>query len=147
MAKRGQTLKKLPNVFVDSSVFFTAVNSPTGGAAKIFSLNDRKFKLLTSWVVLAETERNVRNKLIDFQLERFFKLVKVVKILNQQPDDELVNKAKQAIIEKDVVILAEAKQAKCDFLLTLDKKHFVTESAKKFVFPTKIVTPKNLLAS
>ena len=111
MAKRGQTLKKLPNVFVDSSVFFTAVNSPTGGAAKIFSLNDRKFKLLTSWVVLAETERNVRNKFIYFH---FFKLVKVVKILNQQPDDELVNKAKQAIIEKDVVILTETKQTKCD---------------------------------
>ncbi|GAI34844.1 unnamed protein product, partial [marine sediment metagenome] len=73
-------MAKKAKVFVDSSVFFTAVNSPTGGSAKVFSLTSR-FNLFVSLVVLAEVERNVRNKLTDQALERFFMLTKKTKIL------------------------------------------------------------------
>ena len=48
-------------VFLDSSVFFSAINSPSGGSAKLFTL--KTIDLITSKLVLVEVERNVRKKL------------------------------------------------------------------------------------
>ena len=133
----------MKSVFIDSSVFFTATNSPTGGSAKLFTLAN--IKLLVSPLVLTETERNVRSKLHSYQLQRFFKLVEKTQILNQKPDPDLIIKAKKVIAEKDAVILAEAKQAKCDFLVTLDKKDFLNERVAKFLKPSIALTPKDLI--
>ena len=133
----------MKSVFIDSSVFFTATNSPTGGSAKLFILAN--IKLLVSPLVLTETERNVRSKLHSYQLQRFFKLAEKTQILNQKPDLSLIIKAKKVIAEKDAVILAEAKLAKCDFLVTLDKKDFLNEKVAKFLKPSIALTPKNLI--
>ncbi len=62
----------MKKIFLDSSVLFTAVNSPTGGSAKLFTL--KNIKLTTSKLVLTETERNIREKLESYHLERFFLL-------------------------------------------------------------------------
>jgi predicted nucleic acid-binding protein len=66
-------------------------------------------------------------------------------IIISKPSDTLIQKARTVIVEKDAVILAEAKQAKTDFLVTLDQKHFLQEPAMKFLHPKKIVTPKMLI--
>lgn len=132
----------MKSAFLDSSVLFTAVNSPTGGSSKLFTI--KKIKLVTSRIVLAEVERNVRNKLEGYHLNRFFMLVNNLSILDQIPEGKLVTEAKKAITDKDAVILAEAKQAQSDFLVTLDKKHFLTKKAGKFLRSQKIVTPKKL---
>jgi len=133
----------MKTVFVDSSVIFSAVNSPTGGSSKIFIL--KKIKLITSKVVLTETERNVREKLHEYHLERFFMLVDKMEILKQLPDNKLIQKAKKVIAEKDSVILAESKKSVANFLVTLDKKHFLTSSVSKFIKPQKVLTPKMLI--
>ena len=133
----------MKSVFIDSSVFFTATYSPTGGSAKIFTLGN--IKLLVSPLVLTETERNVRSKLHSYQLQRFFKLAEKTQILNQKPDPNLIIKAKKVIAEKDAIILAEAKLAKCDFLATLDKKDFLNEKVAKFLKPSIVLTPKDLI--
>ena len=133
----------MKSVFIDSSVFFTATNSPTGGSAKLFTLAN--IKLQVSPLVLTETERNVRSKLHSYQLQRFLKLAEKTQILNQKPDPSLIRKAKKVIVEKDAVILAEAKQAKCDFLATLDKKDFLNERVAKFLKPSIALTPKDLI--
>lgn len=146
MGKRRPDLTTLPTVFVDSSAFFTAVNSPSGGSAKIFSLSRREYKLVASKVILAETERNVSRKLLPLHLDRFFRLIELVEVLDQLPDDRLIQQAKQVIVAKDAVILAEASQARTGFLLTLEKKHFQTDPVKNFLVPTRIVTPKDLLS-
>lgn len=133
----------MKTVFVDSSVLFSAVNSPTGGSSKIFTL--KHIKLITSTVVLAETERNVRNKLHDYHLERFFMLVDKIEIIKQLPDNRLIAKAKKVIAQKDSVILAESKKSDADFLVTLDRKHFLTKPAAEFLLPQKAVTPKFII--
>lgn len=133
----------MKTAFADSSVLFSAVNSPTGGSSKLFTLN--KIQLVASPLVLAEVERNVREKLAGHHLERFFMLVTKLKIVNQVPSDKLIALAQKVIVEKDAVILSEAKQAKTDFLVTLDKKHFMTETAKKFIGKQKVLTPKMLI--
>ena len=127
-------------VFIDSSVLFSAVNSPTGGSSKLFTL--KGVKLITSKVVLAETERNVKNKLHDYNLERFFMLVGKITIIQQLPNSQLIEKAKKVIVEKDSIILAESYKSKADFLVTLDRKHFLTEPVAKFLKPQKALTPK-----
>ena len=133
----------MKTVFVDSSVLFSAVSSVTGGSAKLFTL--QTISLITSRVVLAEVERNIRGKLAEYHLERFFLLVEYIKVLDIQPDDDLIEEAKLVIVPKDAVILAQAKRAKTDVLVTLDRKHFFTTKVFHFVSPQKVVTPKILL--
>lgn len=129
--------------FLDSSVLFSAVNSPSGGSSKLFILP--KIKLVTSKVVLAETERNVRKKLLTHHLERFFTLVDKLIIYDQLPDEKGIKKAKKVIVEKDAVILSEAKQAQTSFLITLDRKHFMAKEVASFIKPQKVLTPKELI--
>ncbi len=133
----------MKTVFVDSSVLFSAVSSVTGGSAKLFTL--QSVSLVTSRVVLVEVERNVRGKLAEYHLERFFLLVSYLKVLDITPEDHLIEEAKQVIVPKDAVILAQAKQAGTDVLVTLDRKHFFTTKVFHFVLPQKVVTPKILL--
>lgn len=139
MAKRRSTLK----AFLDSSVLFSATSSPTGGSAKIFTEN---LKLIVSTYVLTEVERNVRSKLANYHLNRFFLLVDRLIILNRIPNQRQIEEAKKVIAEKDATILASAKLAKSQILLTLDQKHFLTPKVEEFMKPTKILTPKMFFA-
>lgn len=133
----------MKTVFLDSSVLFSAVNSPIGGSSKLFTL--KKIKLVTSSTVLTEVERNVRTKLQNYHLERFFMLVSQTNLMQQIPNQKLINQAKKVIVEKDAVILQEAKQAKTNFLATLDQKHFFNEKVEKFLKPQQVLTPKILI--
>lgn len=133
----------MKTAFLDSSVLFSAVNSPSGGSSKLFTLP--KIKLVTSKVVLTETERNIRKKLLTHHLERFFTLVDKIKIYDQLPDEKKIKRAKQVIVEKDAVILSEAKQVQASFLVTLDRKHFMTKEVTNFLKPQKVLTPKELI--
>ena len=141
MGRRRQADVKF--VFVDSSVFFTATDSPTGGSAKLFTY--KNIKLVVSPLILTETERNVRKKLQPYHLERFFRLVEMVQILNQDLDPNLIKKAQKVIEEKDAPILASAKLSRCDFLVTLDKKDFLVEKVAKFLKPKIALAPKDLI--
>ncbi|MBI2612042.1 type II toxin-antitoxin system VapC family toxin [Candidatus Gottesmanbacteria bacterium] len=142
MVKRRQA--GIKNIFLDSSVLFSAVNSPTGGSAKLFTLKNTN--LTTSTLVLTEVERNVREKLEIHHLERFFMLVAKLHIIKGLPDEKLMQKAKKVIVVKDAPILAEAKRSKAEILATLDRKHFFGKEVKKFFSPSKIKTPKDIFA-
>ncbi len=133
----------MKTVFVDSSVLFTAVNSPSGGSAKLISL--RKYELLTSTFVLTEVERNVRKKLQDYHLERFFVLVESLKISKEMPHSKVIAHAKQVIAVKDAIILAQAKELKIHYLVTLDQKDFFQPKVFSYFAPGKIITPKDLI--
>lgn len=132
--------RPIVNIFLDSSTLFSAVYSPVGGSAKLFTISN--IKLFVSKIVLHEVEKNVRNKLHNYHLDRFFMLVDKLSIIDQIPSEEQILKAKKVIVEKDAVILAEAKNSNCDYLITLDKKDFLQEKVFKFFKPKKILTPK-----
>ena len=141
MAKRRPTL----NCFIDSSVLFSAVSSPIGGSAKIFT--EKNLSLIVSTLVLTEVERNIRDKLADYHLARFFLLVDRLIILNRVPNHGQIESAKKVIVEKDAAILASAKLAQTQLLLTLDQKHFLTPKVEEFMKPIKILTPKMFFGS
>ena len=136
MAKRRSALK----IFLDSSVLFTAVNSSFGGSAKLFTLPD--VKLYVSRVVLQEVEKNVRKKLGEMYLERFFRLVEKLIIIDQLPSFKQIEKAKSVIADKDSVILAEYVNSRCTHLITLDKRDFLQDKVCRYVAPKIIWTPK-----
>ncbi|MDO8570198.1 MAG: PIN domain-containing protein [Candidatus Daviesbacteria bacterium] len=137
MAGRRSNLKL---AFLDSSVLFSAVNSPTGGSAKLFTI--KRLKLCTSTLVLTETERNIRKKLEFYHLERFFILVEKLTIISAVPTKKQISQAEKIIVQKDAAILFSAKSSKSDFIFTLDQKHFLTTEVAKFTHPTKVLTPK-----
>lgn len=136
MAQRRSTLK----AFLDSSVLFSASLSPTGGSSKLFTI--KNLQLVVSHLVLTEVERNVREKLEDYHLRRFFLLVAKLKIINQIPTNSQIKQAEKIIAKKDAAILASVKEAKIDILFTLDRKHFLTPRVEEFLKPTKVLTPK-----
>ncbi|KKT37541.1 MAG: hypothetical protein UW22_C0024G0008 [Candidatus Gottesmanbacteria bacterium GW2011_GWB1_44_11c] len=123
----------MKRVFVDSSVLFSAANSPSGGSSKLFTIDT--IHLVSSRLVLTEVEWNVRKKLHGYHFDRFLFLISLMDIITSKPSDKLIQKARDVIAQKDAVILAEAKQA----------KHFLQEAAMKFLYPKKIVTPKMLI--
>jgi predicted nucleic acid-binding protein len=121
-------------------VLFTAVNSPFGGSAKLFTLNNTK--LFVSNIVLHEVEKNIRKKLAEVHLKRFFRLVDRVGVIEGIPSKQEIDRAKRVIVEKDAVILAEFKRSQCSYLITLDKRDFLQEEVFGFVEPKKILSPK-----
>lgn len=133
----------MKTAFLDSSVLFSAVNSITGGSSKLFTL--KKIRLVTSTTVLAEVERNVRKKLESYHLDRFFMLVDKMVILNQIPIIRQIEKAKKVIAIKDAVILSEGKTSKANYMVTLDQKHFLTDSVEQYLKPKQAFTPKQLI--
>lgn len=140
MARRRQNLK---TVFVDSSVLFAAVCSPTGGSAKLFTLS--KIQLIASSLVLTEVERNVRKKLQSYHLERFLLLVSKLEIHRTKINEKAIGSARKVIVQKDVAILADAKKVKASYLVSLDKKDFFNPEVAKFIRPGRIVTSGELI--
>lgn len=133
----------MKKAFLDSSVLFSAVASPTGGSSKLFTMKD--LRLTTSPTVLTEVERNIRKKLQSHNLERFFMLVNKIILTSQKPNDQLIKKAMKVIVAKDAIILQEAKQAGSNFLVTLNRKHFLNPKVETFLKPQKALTPKMLI--
>jgi len=137
-------------VFVDANVFFTAIYNPEGGSGFILNLYQKKkpFELITVTQVIAEASKNILLKLGDTKLEKFYKFIVLtkpqIKSLILLPRE--VNYYLKFVALKDVPILAGADKFKVDFLLTLDKKHFLNkkEVIEKY-FSFKVVNPKDFL--
>lgn len=132
-------------VFLDASVLFAASYSDAGASREIIRLALRgKVKLVTSQLVLEETRRNLQTKAPEVipDLEH---LLKAVGFEIVQPTKREIKFAMKYIAAKDAPILAAAKKAKVDFLVSLDKKHIVNipEVSKKSRL--KIVLPKDFL--
>jgi len=69
-------------------------------------------------------------------------LVKHLHIINKYPNDMEIQNAQKVIVEKDAIILSEAKLSKCNYLITLDKRDFLQEKVRDYLRPQQILTPK-----
>ena len=116
-----------PRVFLDTSAIFAAIWSTMGGARALLELGEGAFlNLVVSHDVLAEIEGVVRQKAPD-------KLPMVAVLLHQSRIDVTSSPSTSQIetcralvtYEPDAVMLAGALNAGADYLVTLDKKHFL----------------------
>ena len=129
-------------IFIDSSVLFSAVYSTSGHSSDLLVMGaEADILAVISDFVIIETRRNIR-ELKPEKLARLDRLLATVQfeIVRVNPED--VADAKQWIVLKDAPVLAAAKVARVDMLVTLDKKHFLGRPDLETYINAPILTPK-----
>ena len=132
-------------IFLDANVLFAAVASEGGGSAQLLEGCRRgRFEATVSHLVLLEAERNIRKKLRRSALARYHRILETTpfQVVPGPPPEKL--RPYQALInEKDLPILAAAITSGASFLVTLDRKDFMTPRMRSAHLPIRIVTPKD----
>ncbi len=139
---------KTHKVFMDTSVVFAAVLSPSGGARKLFQLGEvGLLRLCIGPNVLRECEAVVRRK-SPASLPTLAQLLSVSLVeTTAAPLAQHIQAARALICyEQDAYVLAEAFRAKPDWFVTHDKEHFLMEIPAASL-PFHIGTPGDLIQS
>lgn len=133
-------------VFFDSSVLFSAIYSQTGGSHRICQfVKNEKIKGFTTQTVIKELQDNIskfsqKTKITpeNFVLEHKF-------IVRSEIGEREIKPFMKIVVDKDAHILAGATLCKCNYLITLDKKHINKKSVKNNFSETIIASPKEFL--
>ncbi len=135
-------------VFIDTSVLFAAVLSATGGSRLILKLGEAGvLRLVVSRQVLREADGVLRQKAPD--------AVALFGLLLDQAGVQIGRPAPRAQVEElrervghpgDARIVADAMRAKVDYLVTLDKKHLLGNTALSRHLSFPVGTSGDLLA-
>ena len=116
-------------VFLDTSVVFAAVLSPTGGARKLFQLGEAGLlKLFIGPNVLRECDEVVRRK-APASLPTLAQLLEISRVeTTPAPTRKMIEIARSIVgYEPDAYVLAEAISAEPDWFVTHDKEHFLNK--------------------
>lgn len=131
-------------VFFNASVILSGLRSPAGGSGK-----------LLRWVKQNKIQGLINETILDEVIRRSYK-VKISPIAANKATQSIFSKifspptlkqikfySKSITDEDDAHVLASAKAAKCQYLVSLDKKHILSLKSKKF--PFKIVSPGEII--
>jgi putative PIN family toxin of toxin-antitoxin system len=134
-------------VFIDTNVLIAGVNSVTGASATILDLCEaRVLQMVVSRQVLIEADRNFAAKFPQL-VGRFRQFMhNLAPLMVEDPTPESMEKATNIVDRKDAPILAAAQNANVDFLITLDKKHFLNPRTRQKLM-LKVVSPIEFLQS
>jgi predicted nucleic acid-binding protein len=117
-----------PRVFLDTSALLAGLASPTGASSMVLALAEAELlTLVVSEQVLVEAERNLEEKLPRAipEYQRFLSACPLEKMPDPSMSD--LTKAMEIIHPKDASILMAAKNAQVDYLVTLNRKHFLDD--------------------
>ncbi len=117
-------------VFIDTDVLIAGVGSVTGASAAVLDLCESEtVQMVISRLVLVEADRNFSSKLpkLVSQYRQFIR--DLAPLIVDDPAPMAVKKAAALVGRKDAAILAAALEEEVDYLITLDKKHFLTKDA------------------
>ena len=133
--------------FLDANVYFAGSASPTGGSALILQLILKgRIEVTASRLVLREAERNLRRKRPPKDLKAFHQFLTHAKLRVIPTPPETAWKPYEGVIHpKDVPVLAAAVASKAAYLVTLDRRHFMTKAVSNQVPGLVILTPGNFL--
>ena len=134
-------------VFLDANVYFAGCVSPQGGSALVLQLaRQGRIQVVASRLVLREADRNLRRKSHRQHVEAFRRFLNATDLaIIPTPDDTVLAKYDAIIHPKDVPVLAAALAAKVDYLVTLDRKHFLTKPVLAHAGGIKVLTPGDFL--
>ena len=132
-------------VFVDTSVLISGLVSLTGASGGVLDLCEAEvIQMVISRQVLVEADRNFSAKLPRL-LNRFRQFVRDLKpLMLDDLSPGLVEKAAVLVGRKDASILAAAQEGQVNYLITLDKKHFLSSRGEKDM-QVNVVTPSEFL--
>jgi len=140
-------VKRAPCLFLDASVWIAAAGSKTGGSSLVLELGRQgQVKIVCSRHVLLEAERNIRKKLGREALLCFYKDTASTSLeLVETPHPDEIAAQEQVIDRKDAHVLAAAVKEEVEFLLTLDRKHFMSPKVRRAGLPFQIMTSGDFL--
>ena len=137
------------NIFFDADVLFSLsyTKNPMSGVKRIILqgyLDKNSF--ITSAKVIEETRKNLSSYNNPDYLERLGEILAdfnflVIAIL----DEKLIDLYKNVIHEKDTHVLVGAIQSRSNYLLTFNKRHFLTEKFKKLNLKLQVMNPKDYI--
>ena len=134
-------------IFLDANIFFAGARSAEGGSYFILELAKRqKIEVCTVLYALQEAERNIKQKLgHDYLLKHYDNVLGVRPVLvslDFPSYDLMATELRTILPEKDIPILTGAFISGAEALITLDKKHFLSNRAfKRKNFSFEICTP------
>lgn len=132
-------------VFIDASVFFAASYSATGASRELFHLAQvGALQLVVSEVVLEVVRRNLKAKAPAI-LPLFEALLQAVPHTVVDANEAEVRQVAQYTALKDAPVVAAAKAAKADCLVSPDRRHLVGVSDVARRSGLRIVLPGDLL--
>ena len=132
-------------VFIDANVLIAGVASVTGASATVLDLCEAEsIQMVISRQVLVEADRNFSAKLpgLVAQFRQFIQ--NLAPVMVEDPPIKTVDKAAALVARKDAAILAAAIEAKADYLITLDKKHFLKKKVQPN-FSIEVCSPADFL--
>lgn len=134
-------------VYFDASVIIAALLSPTGGSSQLFKFFKKGIIAgICSQTVLAEVleeDKPGKIKKSKDEIEQF--IAKSGLMIRKSVTQEEIEPYKNLIDVKDAHLIAGAKLTKCEYLVSLDKKHLLRLDIQERFIPLKIVSPKELL--
>ena len=135
-----------PRVFLDTSVLFAAVLSPTGGARKLFLLAEAGvLKLVVGPTVLKECDEVILRKAPGSSPRLAQLLAAAQTETSARPSKRQIRTAQSYVrYNPDAHVLAEAIHAKPNWFVTHDKEHFL-KVRSKIKLPFEIGTPGDLI--
>lgn len=134
-------------LFLDANVYFAGFVSKSGASALVLELARRKkVALFATKLVLREADRNLRKKSSPTVLKAFRRYLQNTKIhIIPAPDEKEFKRYEAYIHPKDLPILVAAIESKADFLITLDRRHFLTTQLLSQVEQIKIITSADFI--
>ena len=137
-----------PDLFLDSSALFAGVVSPTGASRALLLLAEAKMITLTvSEQVIIETERAVAHKM-PRAISAYREALRSTNlhILPAPTPSEIEPYLNIISHQADVPIVVAAMKAQTDYLVTLNRKHFIDDPAVASKSGLRIGMPGDALA-
>lgn len=136
-----------PRLFFDSSTLIAAAGSSDGGSSLVVELcAQEKAVALVTRLVLREAERNIKDKMAEQALVRFYELLgnldpEVVPL----PSPEALDRAAEVVANKDAHVVGGAREGNASHLITLDHKHLLPRRVQLALRPIIVCTPGDYL--
>jgi predicted nucleic acid-binding protein len=134
-------------VFLDANVYFAGCFSPDGASALILQLaRQGSFQVVASRLVLREAERNLRRKAPKKTLQAFRDFLKATPLtIVSTPKEAVLERYADVIHPKDVPVLAAAVEARVEYVVTLDRRHFLNTHVFSKAGNAHVLTPGDFL--
>jgi predicted nucleic acid-binding protein len=134
-------------VFLDACVLIAAAHSSSGGSALVVEVcRGLRFKAAVTVKVLLESRINIAEKFGERELVRFYQLLADLDPeMVPPPVPEKIDQCESLVTPKDRYVLAGALQCGAAYLITLDKRHFITPLLQAAGLSVKIMTPDDFL--
>ena len=141
------TMPVKPQIFLDTSALLAAILSATGGGRELLRLGEAQFvTLLASQDVLSELDQVLRRKSPSL-LTGAAILLNACRIVVTPPLTISTVQYCQRFVQyaNDAVVLAGAVDIKADYFVSLDRKHFLDNSALHANLSLLLGTPGDCL--